>query len=55
MEKLEFIKRYIDEMVKLTKMEVVTASNIAETSFADWDGVYTPEEMVHEELTYWGD
>lgn len=55
MEKSEFIERYVTEIMRYTRMERRVAIDIAETSFEDWDGVDTPEEGVHEELSYWGD
>jgi len=51
--KKEFKKRFVSYIIKLSDMSEDDAAISAEVWWDDYDGIYTPEECVDEEISNW--
>lgn len=56
MNKDEFISRFVGWLESTASfMSQEEMIDMAETNYEQWDGIDTPEEMVQEEFSRWGD
>jgi len=53
LDKAAYISRYAIKLQCLLGIDAELATQSAEASFEDWDGVYTPEEAADDEAGYW--